>query len=174
MIFCCERSKRTLVISTSLTYFYKMERDVNLKLVYIILILLLALVGTSIFYQIRYNDLKSGYERTFEDLNDTLKNLYNNISEVNVSANRELALAEKLETKTHELEDISREIASLKQELFECQQNYDTVSTSCTVSNEVLHRLIGKLKTDVENGANTTVIQQDFKNIDTELKAINS
>lgn len=158
-----------------------MERDVNLKLVYIILILLLALVGTSVFYQIRYNGMKSDYERTFEDCNDTLKNitikqknLYNNISEINVSANRELALAAKLETKTHELEDISREIATLKQELFECQQNYDTVSTSCAVSNEVLQILIGKLKTDVENGANETVIQQDFKNIDTELKTINS
>jgi len=158
-----------------------MERDVNLKLVYIILILLLALVSISVFYQIRYNDLKSDYERTFEDFNDTLKNitikqknLYDNISEINVSANRELALTEKLETKTHELEDISREIASLKQELFDCQQNYDTVSTSCAVSNGVLQRLIGKLKTDVENGANETVIQQDFKNIDTELKTINS
>lgn len=52
-----------------------MERDVNLKLIYIILILLLALVGTSVFYQIRYNDMKSGYERSFEDINHTLKDL---------------------------------------------------------------------------------------------------
>ncbi len=57
-----------------------MERDVNLKLIYIILILLLALVGTSVFYQIRYNDMKSGYERSFEDIKniqtelDTLRN----------------------------------------------------------------------------------------------------
>ena len=158
-----------------------MEQDVNLKLIYIIMILLLALVGTSVFYQIRYNDLKSGYERSFEDFNHTLinltmkqKDLYSNISEINISANRELAIAAKLDTKTRELEDISRELASSKQELFECQQNYDTVSTSWAVSNKVLQRLIGKLRTDVENGANETIIQQDFKNIDTELKAIKS
>ena len=159
-----------------------MERDVNLKLVYIILILLLALVGTSIFYQIRYNDLKSGYERSFEDLNDTLKNLYNNISEVNVSANRELALAEKLETKTHELEDISREIASLKQELFECQQNYDAASTNSTILNEVLaehtasigrlQEKIDRLKTDVENDAQKSVILEDISKLQTELNAL--
>lgn len=158
-----------------------MERDVNLKLVYIILILLLALVGTSVFYQIRYNDLKSGYEKSFKDFNDTLKNitikqedLYYNISELNVSANRELALAAKLETRTLELEDINRELASIKQALFECQQNYDTVSTNSAVSNKILQRLIGTLKNDIENGANETVIQQDFKNIDTELKSLNS
>ncbi|MDP3106256.1 MAG: hypothetical protein Q8M95_16815 [Candidatus Methanoperedens sp.] len=154
-----------------------MERDVNLKLIYIILILLLALVGTSVFYQMRYNDMKSGYERTFEDLNDTLNNLkmkqkdlYYNISEINVSANREIALYAKLETKTREIEEINRELSSLQQELFECRQNYDTVSTSCTVSKNVLQRLIGTLKTHVENGANETVIQHDFRNIDTELK----
>jgi hypothetical protein len=171
----------TLVISTSLTYFYIMERDVNIKLVYIILILLLALVGTSVFYQIRYNDMKSGYEKSFEDFNDTLKNitikqedLYNNISEINVSANREIALAAKLETKTREFEEISRELSYLQQELFECQQNYDMVSTSSAVSNKILQRLISTLKNDVENGANETVIQQDFKNIDAELKSLNS
>ena len=158
-----------------------MERDVNIKLIYIILILLLALVGTSVFYQMRYDDMKSGYERTFEDLNDTLNNLkiiqkdlYYNISEINVSANRELTLAAKLETKTREIEEINRELSSLQQELFECQQNYDTVSTSCTVSNKVLQRLISTLKTHVENGANETVIQQDFKNIDTELQTLKS
>jgi TPP-dependent trihydroxycyclohexane-1,2-dione (THcHDO) dehydratase len=158
-----------------------MERDVNIKFIYIILILLLALVGTSVFYQIRYNDMKTGYERSFENFNHTLinltikqKDLYSNISEINVSADRELALAAKLETRTLELEEISRELASLKQELFECQQNYDTVSTSCAVSNKILQRLIGTLKYDVENGANETVIQQDFKNIDTELKAFKS
>ncbi len=161
-----------------------MERDVNLKLVYIILILLLALVGTSVFYQIRYNDLKSGYERGSEVLNDTLKNLYNNASEVNVSENRELALAAKLETKTHELENISREIASLKQELFECQQNYDATSTDCTILDEVLakHKAsigrlqekIDRLKTDVENDAQKSVILDDISKLQTELNALKS
>ncbi len=158
-----------------------MERDFNLKLIYIILILLLALVGTTVFYQMRYNGMKSGYEKSFEDLNNTMinltieqKDMYHNISELNVSVNRELALAAKLETKTHELEDINRELYSLQQELFECQKNYDTVSTGWAVSNKVLHTLIGRLKTDVENGANETVIMQDFKNIDTELNALKS
>ena len=168
-----------------------MERDVNLKLVYIILILLLALVGTSVFYQIRYNGLKSGYERTFEDFNDTLKNitikqkdLYNNISEINVSADRELALAAKLETRIRELEDINRELASLKQELFECQQNYDTASTNSTILNEVLAKhtasigrlqeKIDRLKTDVENDAQKSVILEDISKLQTELNALKS
>jgi len=166
-----------------------MERDINLKLVYIILILLLALVGTSVFYQIRYNDLKLGYERTFEDLNDTLKNitikqknLYNNFSEINVSANREHALAARLETKTHELEEISRELSSLKQELFECQQNYDAASTNSTILNEVLAKhtasigrlqeKIDRLKTDVDNDAQKSVILEDISKLQTELNAL--
>jgi len=168
-----------------------MERDVNLNLVYIILILLLALVGTSVFYQMRYNDLKSGYERSFEDFNDTLRNitikqedLYYNISEINVSANRELALAAKLETKTYELEEISRELASLKQELFECQQNYDAASTNSTILNEVLAKhtasigrlqeKIDRLKTDVENDAQKSVILEDISKLQTELNTLKS
>lgn len=163
-----------------------MERDVNLKLVYIIMILLLALVGTSVFYQIRYNDMKSGYERTFEDFNDTFKNitikqkdLYSNISELNVSVNRELALAAKLDTKTHELEDISRELASLQQEFFECQQNFDMASTNSTILNEVLAKhtasigrleiMIDTLETDVKSDEQKTVILQDIYNIQNEL-----
>ncbi len=165
-----------------------MERDVNLKLVYIILILLLALVGIAVFYQIRYNDLKSDYERTFEDTvkNITIKqkNLYNNISETNVSTNRELALSAKLETKTNELENISREIASLKQELFECQQNYDAASTNSTILNEVvtehtasigrLQEKIDRLKTDVENDTQKSVILEDISKLQTELNALKS
>jgi chromosome segregation ATPase len=168
-----------------------MERDVNLRLVYIILILLLALVGTSVFYQIRYNDMKSGYERTFEDFNDTLKNitikqkdLYHNISEINVSANRELVLTAKLETKTLELENISRELASFKQELFDCQQNYDTASTNSIYLNDVLAKhtasigrlqeKIDRLKTDVENDEQKSVIIDDISKLQTELNALKS
>ncbi len=163
-----------------------MQRDVNLKLVYIILILLLALVGTSVFYQIRYNDLKSGYEKSFEDFNDSLKNkdLYNNISELNISANRELALAAKLETKTRELEEISRELSSLQQELFECQQNYDVASTNSTILNEVLAKhtasigrlqeKIDRLKTDVENDEQKSVLLDDISKLQTELNALKS
>jgi len=179
----------TLVISTSLTYFYMMERDVNLKLIYIILILLLALVGTSVFYQMRYNDMKSGYERSFEDFNQTLKDLtmkqkdlYYNISEINVSVNRELTLAAKLETKTLELENINRELSSLQQELFECQQNYDVASTNSAISNEVLAKhktsierleiMIDTLKTDVKNDAQKTVILKDIDNIQNELNKL--
>lgn len=155
-------------------------------MVYIIMILLLALVGTSVFYQIRYNDMKSGYERTFEDFNDTFKNitikqkdLYSNISELNVSVNRELALAAKLDTKTHELEDISRELASLQQEFFECQQNFDMASTNSTILNEVLAKhtasigrleiMIDTLETDVKSDEQKTVILQDIYNIQNEL-----
>ncbi len=166
-----------------------MERDVNLKLIYIILILLLALVGTSVFYQLRYNDMKSGYEKSFEDFNHTLinltikqKDMYYNISELNVSANRELALAAKLDTKTRELEEINRELSSLQQELFECQQNYDTANTNNLISNEVLAKhtasigrlqgLIDTLKTDVKNDAQKTVILQDIDNIQNELSKL--
>lgn len=152
---------------------------------------MLALVGTSVFYQMRYNDMKSGYERSFEDLNHTLKDLtikqkdmYYNISELNVSANRELAFAAKLETKTRELEEINRELSSLQQELFECRQNYDTANTNRMISNEVLAKhtasvgrlqgMIDRLRTDVENDAQKTVILQDIDNIRTELNTLKS
>jgi chromosome segregation ATPase len=168
-----------------------MERDVNIKLIFIILILLLALVGTSVFYQIRYNDLKSGYERSFKDFNNTFNNLtikqkdlYSNISEINVSANRELALAAKLEKKTLELEEINSELSSIQQNLFECQQNYDMASTNNTILNEVLAKhtasigrlqgMIDRLRTDVENDAQKSVILDDISKLQTELYALKS
>ncbi len=168
-----------------------MERDVNLKLIYIILILLLALVGTSVFYQIRYNDMKSGYERSFEELNHTLKDLttrqkdmYYNISELNVSVSREIALAQKLEMKTSELENTSRELSFLQQQLFECQQNSDLLYVNSTFSNrllaehaasvERLQKKIDTLKTDVEKDAQKSVILEDIKNIQTELDTLRS
>ena len=168
-----------------------MERDVNLKLIYIILILLLALVGTSVFYQIRYIDMRSGYERSFEDLNHTLKDLttkqkdmYHNISELNVSVSREIVLAQKLEMKTLELEDISRDLSLIQQELFECQQNSDLLYVNSTFSNELLakHAIsvgklqgkIDRLKTDVENDAQKSVLLEDIKNIQTELDTLRS
>jgi predicted nuclease with TOPRIM domain len=166
-----------------------MERDVNLKLIYIILVLLLALVGTSVFYQIRYNEMKSGYERSFEEINHTLKDLmikqkdlYSNISEFNVSANREFELAARLEMRMLELEDISRELAFLQQELFECEQNSDLLYVNLSFSNELLakHEVtvgklqgkIDRLKTDVENDEHKSVILQDIENIRTELNAL--
>ncbi len=168
-----------------------MERDVNLKLVYIILVLLMALVVTSVFYQMRYDGLKSAYEIYSNNLNDTIKNLsmkqnalYYNISELNVSADRELALAEKLEAKSDELENISRQLALTQQELFDCRQMYDESNTSCTILNEVLAnhmetagRLQGKidrLKTDVENDEPKSVILEDIDNLQAELNMLKS
>ncbi len=168
-----------------------MERDVNLKLVYIILVLLLALAGTSVFYQMRYENMKSGYERSFEEMNHTLKDimieqndLYNNISELNVSANREVALAEKLELKTVELETLSGELSTLQQQLFECRQNIDVLYINNTFSNELLAkhavsvgRLQGKidnLQTDVENDEPKSVILQDIDDIKNELNMLKS
>lgn len=168
-----------------------MQRDVNIKLIYIILVLLVALVGTSIFYQMRYNDMKSGYERSFEELNHTLKDLttrqkdmYYNISELNVSVSREIALAQKLEMKTLELEDVSRELSLIQQQLFECQQNSDMLYVNSTFSNELLakhaasvgrlQKKIDALRTDVEKDAQKSVILEDIKNIQTELDTLRS
>jgi len=168
-----------------------MERDVNIKLIYIILILLLALVGTSVFYQMRYNDMKSVNERSFEELNQTLKDLttrqkgiYYNISELNVSMSREIALAQKLETKTLELEDVSRELSFIQQQLFECQQNSDMLYVNSTFSNELLtkyaasvvrlQKTIDTLKMDVEKDAQKSVILEDINNIQTELDTLRS
>ena len=154
-----------------------MERDVNLKLVYIILVLLLALAGTSVFYQMRYENMKSGYERSFEEMNHTLKNimieqndLYNNISELNVSANREVTLAAKLELKKVELENMSRKLASIQQGLFECQQNYNLFRTNF----DRLQGMIDRLETDVKNDEPKSVILEDIKNIQNELIMLKS
>ncbi len=168
-----------------------MERDVNLKLVYIILVLLLALAGTSVFYQMRYENMKSGYERSFEEMNHTLKDimikqkdLYYNISELNVSANREVALAAKLELKNVELENMSRELSAIQQQLFECRQDLDVLYINNTISNELLAkhevtvgRLQGKidnLQTDVENGEPKSVILADIDSIRNELNMLKS
>lgn len=168
-----------------------MERDVNIKLIYIILVLLVALVGTSVFYQMRYNDMKAGYERSFEGLNHTLKDLttkqkdmYYNISELNVSVSREIALAQKLETKTLEFEDLSREFSSIQQQLFECQQNSDMLYVNSTFSTKLLakhadsvqrlQKAIDTLKTDVEKDAQKSIILEDIKNIQAELDTLRS
>ncbi len=181
----------TLVISTSFTYFYGMERDINLKLIYIILVLLIALVGISVFYQTRYDGMKSDYEKYFEDMNETIKNiaikqksLYSNISELNVSADREIALAQRLEAKSFELQNISRELASVQQQLFDCRQMYDETSTNCTTLDEVLtnHResagrlqgKIDRLEADVENEEPKSVILDDIHNLQAELNILKS
>ncbi len=166
-----------------------MERDVNLKLIYIILILLLALVGTSVFYQMRYSSLRADYERSFNDMNQTIRNLtsdqrdlYSNISEFNISANREIALAARLEKKNLELEKISMELASIQQELFECRKNYDELSVNTTIADELLAKhaesigrlqeKIDRLRTDVDNDAQKSVIIEDINKLQNELNSL--
>ncbi len=167
-----------------------MERDFNLKLIYIIFVLLLALAGISVFYQMRYENMKSGYERSFEEMNHTLKDiikqndLNHNISDPNLSANREIALAAKLELKTVELENISRELSTIQQQLFECQQNTDMQYVTNTYSNELLAKhavsvgrlqeKLDRLRTDVENDDPKSVILQDIDDIQNELNILKS
>lgn len=182
----------TLLLSTLLAYFsYLMERDVNLNLVYIILILLFALGGTAIFYQIKYQELKADYQKSFKTLNETIKNLsetqkglYDDLGELNVSADRESALAARLEKKTGELDNISIELASVQQELFEYQQKYESLSVDYTITNEILNRhkesigimqgKIDRLKNDVENSASKDVILQDIQQLQDELNNFKS
>src|SRR3972149_10116921 len=64
-----------IVLNTLITSFYIMQRDVNLNLIYIILILLLAIGGSLIFYQIKYEKLKSDYESSMSVFNESIKNL---------------------------------------------------------------------------------------------------
>ncbi|CAG0974742.1 MAG: hypothetical protein OIN86_15290 [Candidatus Methanoperedens sp.] len=168
-----------------------MERDVNIKLIYIILILLLALGATTILYQLRYNNLKEGYEQTFKQYNETFtnlsteqKSLYTNISDVNVSIERENVLISKLETKTKELETVNIELAKVQQQLFEYQQNYDALSVNNSYANEILNRhidIIGKmqekldrLRIDVENNASGDVISKDITALQTDLDNLKS
>lgn len=168
-----------------------MERDVNLRLIYIILVLLLALVGTSVFYQMRYNSLKADYETSFNHMNETIKklamnqeDLYSNISDLNISANRENALASRLETKNRELENISVELVSVQQKLFECRNNYDVLNANSTFMDQLLAKhagaivsmqdLIDTLKTDVLNNASNSIIIQDIENIQAELNTLNT
>jgi len=168
-----------------------MERDVNIKLIYIILILLLALGGSTILYQIKYDNMKESYEQTFREYNATFENLsakqtpyYENISDLNVSLDRENVLASKLETKTKELETVSRELAKVQQELFESQQNYDTVNVNYSYANEILNRhtdsigemqaKIDRLRIDVENNASEDVLLKDITALQTELNTLKS
>ncbi len=168
-----------------------MQRDVNLKLVYIILILLLALGGITIFYQIKYEELKSDYEASFDAMNSTIndltgrqKDLYANLSGLNVSANREYVLASRLEKKNQELENISRELARVQQELFEYQQNYDYLSVNYTIASDILTRnmatvdemqaKIDTLKYDVQNSASRDILLQDIQQVQNELNRLKS
>ena len=168
-----------------------MERDVNIKLIYIILILLVALGGTTILYQIRYDNMKENYEQMFREYNETFKNLsekqksiYANISDLNVSLDRENVLASKLEIKTKELETVSRELATVQQELFNYQQNYDTINANYSYANEILNRhidSIGKmqakldrLRSDVENNASRDVLLEDITALQTEVNTLKS
>ena len=168
-----------------------MERDVNIKLIYIIVILLVALGATTILYQLRYNNLKETYEQTFMQYNETYKNistkqksLYTNINELNVSLERENLLISKLETKTKELETVSTELARVQQQLFEYQQKYDMMSVNNSYANEILNRhidIIGKmqakldrLRIDVENNASEDVLFKDITALQTDLENLKS
>lgn len=168
-----------------------MERDVNIKLIYIILILLLALGGTTMLYQVRYDTMRESYEQTFREYNKTFanisekqKSLYSNISDLNVSLERENVLVSKLETKTKELETVSRELARVQQQLFENEGKYDAMTLNNSYANEILNRhinTIGKmqakidrLRTDVENNASGDVLLNDIKALQTELNNLKS
>lgn len=183
-----------LVDSTFILYaqlFIIMERDVNIKLIYIILILLLALVGTTVFYQTRYDNLKENYEQTFREYNRTYanisaaqKSLYSNISDLNVSIDRENALIQKLEQKSKELETVSTELAVAQQQLFESRQNLDTMSVNSSYANEILNRhkaIIGKmqakldtLRIDVETNKSQDIVLDDITALETELDNLKS
>jgi len=168
-----------------------MERDVNIRLIYIILILLLALGGTTILYQLRYDNMRNSYEQTFSEYNKTFANmssnqnsLYSNISDLNVSLERENVLASKLETKTKELETVNGELARVQQQLFENEGKYDAMALNYSYANEILNRhidIIGKmqakidrLRTDVENNASGDVLLNDIEALQTELNNLKS
>lgn len=168
-----------------------MERDVNIKLIYIILILLLALGGTTMLYQVRYDNMRGSYEQTFKEYNETFanlsseqKSLYSNISDLNVSLDRENELVLKLETKTKELETINRELARVQQQLFETEGKYDEMTVNNSYANEILNRhidIIGKmqakidrLRTDVENNESSVIVLNDIKALQTELDNLKS
>lgn len=172
-----------------------MERDVNIKLIYIILILLLALGGTTILYQLRYDNMRDSYEQTFREYNKTFANmssnqrsLYSNISDLNVSLERENVLASKLETKTKELETVSRELAMIQQQLFENEGKYDAMTLNNSYANEILNRhtkYIGimqariddleiHIETHVEDNASKDILLKDLSEIQTELDKLKS
>lgn len=168
-----------------------MERDVNVKLIYIILILLLALGVTAILYQVRYDNMIKNYERTFKEYNETFanlsasqKSLYTNISDLNLSLDRENVLASKLETKTQELEKVSRELAITQQKLFDSQQNIDTLNVNYGYSKELLNRNIAsigkmqakidRIRSHVETNASSDVLLKDIDDLQTELNNLKS
>ncbi len=172
-----------------------MERDINIKLIYIILILLLALGGTTILYQLRYDNMRDSYEQTFREYNKTFENmssnqklLYSNISDLNVSLERENVLSSKLEIKTKELENVTRELASVQQQLFENEGKYDAMTLNSSYANEILNRhtiYIGNMQakiddlkvhieTHVEDNASKDILLNDISEIQTELNRLKS
>ena len=168
-----------------------MQRDVNLNLIYIILILLLAIGGSIIFYQMKYEKLKSDYESSMSVFNESIKNLsidqkknYENTTELNVSASREYMLASKLEKKTKDLENTSIELASVQQQFFECQQISDSLNVNYTFSKTLLDRHaaaiskmqedLDNLKSDVNRGATKDVLLTDIQQLQDELNKLKS
>ena len=168
-----------------------MQRDVNLNLIYIILILLLAIGGSVIFYQMKYEKLKSDYESSMSVFNESIKNLsvdqkklYENITELNVSASREYMLASKLEKKAKDLENTSIELASVQQQFFECQQISDSLNVNYTFSKTLLDRHaaaiskmqedLDNLKSDVNRGATKDVLLTDIQQLQDELNKLKS
>lgn len=168
-----------------------MERDVNIKLIYIILILLIALGGITIFYQIKFDHLRESYETTFNEYNRTFSNmsyqqnsLYSNISELNVSIDRENALVLKLEERNKELEAVTTELARVQQQLFESRQNLDALSVNTNYANELLnkHKSIIKnmqadldtLRIDVETNKSRDKILDDIEALETDLYDLKS
>ena len=163
-----------------------MQRDINLRLIYTILILVLAIGGIVIFYQMRFEKMNAEYETVLDNYNNTIKNLTNaqrsadrNINESDVLTDRESVLVSRLEMKTKELENISTELANVKQELFEYQMNYDSLNVNFTIATGILNdheASIGKLQEkldtlrhDTENDASNEIILQDIGRVQDEL-----
>ncbi len=126
-------------------------RDVNFTFLWLLLLLLTAMAGMSLYYQSTYGDISQRYEKASEELTMAMKDLQaredalsEGLAELNIAKEREQALGgrytelkgEKESTETalartqKELADQKAESARLNKELSYTQQSLTTAQKS--------------------------------------------
>lgn len=105
-----------------------MIRDVNFTFLWLILLLLASMAGTSLYYQDTYDDVRGKYTTTKSELNKTASEvkakegaLSEALLELNIAKEREVVLSEKYGVLRGEKEILEKEKKNLQTQLKDTQ-----------------------------------------------------
>jgi chromosome segregation ATPase len=144
-----------------------MERDVNYALLIIILGLLAAIVGMSIYYQNTYKGLSSAYVETLKKLQATENNLTEKEQQLNQTEEQLNKTGKDFEVLRNKYTSLEREKAEVDMQLLETKKQRDALNQTLTS-----YRLnVAKLYNDTRSLRNAIDALMDKINANETLKS---